>query len=563
MYKKCAGFLFFTIFLALFSANIFAESQPVIHSLIGTPNEIKSGQFVSFSVIATDPEGEELSYDWDFGDGTIGEGLNPKHVFTLPDKKTSETYKTKLTVKNSSGLSSSKTIDIKISEADFTIDIVQPDSQSLLEKTQKISLKTRLLDNKGVVIPDAKVTTVEAKLGDQAKYIELRKIEDNAFGTDIAIGPEIGDVEYLFLRASANVSESIKTTQTAVLLKFKKPPIEAKITIIPREIFPNSKIDLVRIELKYPDGKPVKKAEIKATLNGTPLEFKEFDTFYEAKNVGYVVKEDKIAVEVSEAKDSFGNLLKNFKQEFEIVGSDIDFKVGFEHPKEADSIAPGQKISFIAKIEYNFPTDAQNTAIELIGNEGLKLTDFKYDEELKKFIAEYTVPVNIDYGKELNFKLRATTKKDGQTKKSNNSINLIVSNKFVMKILQATEKEIRIELLYPTQIEKVEAEEVSATLKVKDIEYALKFRKQADGSFSAPLSFTLPSGNQEIKLSLGPEYGFAEQSQTINVESSLAKSFLTIGITIIALAVVLGIGAFAFLRMKKKPVEKPRETTIW
>ncbi|MDO8627286.1 MAG: hypothetical protein Q7K42_02370, partial [Candidatus Diapherotrites archaeon] len=75
--------------------------------------------------------------------------------------------------------------------------------------------------------------------------------------------------------------------------------------------------------------------------------------------------------------------------------------------------------------------------------------------------------------------------------------------------------------------------------------------------------FTLPSGNQEIKLSLGPEYGFAEQSQAINVESSLAKSFLTIGITIIALAVILGIGAFAFLRMKKKPVEKPRETTIW
>ena len=33
---------------------------------------------------STDPDGDELNYSWDFGDGATGEGMNPSHSFDEP-----------------------------------------------------------------------------------------------------------------------------------------------------------------------------------------------------------------------------------------------------------------------------------------------------------------------------------------------------------------------------------------------------------------------------------------------------------------------------------------------
>ncbi|MFN8572340.1 MAG: PKD domain-containing protein [Gemmatimonadaceae bacterium] len=39
------------------------------------------GSSIQFSVAATDPEGQPLTYDWDFGDGAHGSGASPTHAY--------------------------------------------------------------------------------------------------------------------------------------------------------------------------------------------------------------------------------------------------------------------------------------------------------------------------------------------------------------------------------------------------------------------------------------------------------------------------------------------------
>jgi hypothetical protein len=44
----------------------------------------KSGQSLTFSALAAVSAKPVLVYFWDFGDGTIGAGQNPSHVYAAP-----------------------------------------------------------------------------------------------------------------------------------------------------------------------------------------------------------------------------------------------------------------------------------------------------------------------------------------------------------------------------------------------------------------------------------------------------------------------------------------------
>ncbi|MCM8778659.1 MAG: PKD domain-containing protein, partial [Candidatus Omnitrophica bacterium] len=53
-----------------------------------------------------DPDGDVLSYFWDFGDGTKGEGVKVKHSYTQPG-----TYSVILTVRDNSGTRCDSAVD--------------------------------------------------------------------------------------------------------------------------------------------------------------------------------------------------------------------------------------------------------------------------------------------------------------------------------------------------------------------------------------------------------------------------------------------------------------------
>jgi PKD repeat protein len=63
----------------------------------------------------TDPNNDKLTYEWDFGDGTTGEGIRVSHTYTQPNN-----YDVKLIVTDDSGLACSTSVDftlVRINEA--------------------------------------------------------------------------------------------------------------------------------------------------------------------------------------------------------------------------------------------------------------------------------------------------------------------------------------------------------------------------------------------------------------------------------------------------------------
>ena len=64
---------------------------------------------VDFTGEATDPEGEALTYEWAFGDGTTATGQNVSHTYQNPG-----TFTAKLTVTDARGAKGSDTVQIKV-----------------------------------------------------------------------------------------------------------------------------------------------------------------------------------------------------------------------------------------------------------------------------------------------------------------------------------------------------------------------------------------------------------------------------------------------------------------
>jgi PKD repeat protein len=58
---------------------------------------------------STDPQGQTLTYAWDFGDGNTGSGVAPTHTYTALG-----TYTVKLTVTNTSSLSNTATVQVVV-----------------------------------------------------------------------------------------------------------------------------------------------------------------------------------------------------------------------------------------------------------------------------------------------------------------------------------------------------------------------------------------------------------------------------------------------------------------
>lgn len=93
------------------TVRINPNQPPVISEARATPNPGYTGQTITFTASATDPEGHPITYEWDFGDGEMASGPNPTtiHIYTRVDR-----FPASLTVRDPYGGSDMRKFNVEI-----------------------------------------------------------------------------------------------------------------------------------------------------------------------------------------------------------------------------------------------------------------------------------------------------------------------------------------------------------------------------------------------------------------------------------------------------------------
>jgi PKD repeat protein len=85
------------------------NNPPVIESIAADPSSGDAPLEVALSVTASDPDGDELSYEWDFGDGETSTEEDPTHTYSDPG-----TYEAEVTVSDGEAeVSDSATVTVE------------------------------------------------------------------------------------------------------------------------------------------------------------------------------------------------------------------------------------------------------------------------------------------------------------------------------------------------------------------------------------------------------------------------------------------------------------------
>jgi glucose/arabinose dehydrogenase len=124
-----------------------STNRPPIAAISANKTSGSSPLSVTFSSSgSSDPDGNTLSYEWNFGDGTTTSSANPSHTFT---SSSSKGFTVTLTVKDGKGLSDSKSIVISINNTAPSVKITTPTNNSKYTLTgpTSYSLKATVTDN--------------------------------------------------------------------------------------------------------------------------------------------------------------------------------------------------------------------------------------------------------------------------------------------------------------------------------------------------------------------------------------------------------------------------------
>ncbi len=110
-----------------------AANRPPVAQAAGTPLSGTAPLAVGFSSAgSSDPDGDTLSYSWQFGDGTPNStAANPSHTYTTPG-----TYTATLTVNDGKGNSDSKTVAVEVRSAGAETLTFTPEADTWVDATR-------------------------------------------------------------------------------------------------------------------------------------------------------------------------------------------------------------------------------------------------------------------------------------------------------------------------------------------------------------------------------------------------------------------------------------------
>ncbi len=100
-------------FVLILVSDVFAENERPVADFSADNEDVFAGETVNFDGSGSyDSDGEIVNYNWDFGDGTTGTGINPFHIYNTPGG-----YEVTLTVTDDDGATDADDLVITVFDA--------------------------------------------------------------------------------------------------------------------------------------------------------------------------------------------------------------------------------------------------------------------------------------------------------------------------------------------------------------------------------------------------------------------------------------------------------------
>ena len=122
---------------------VYAPSAGAPHA-VATATPVAGGKPLNVALSAagwTDPEGQALTYSWDFGDSTTGTGVSPNHIYTDPGS-----YHAVVTAEDPDGHTDDASVDVEVFDSPPTPSIDSPADESTYHDGDTISLSGSATD---------------------------------------------------------------------------------------------------------------------------------------------------------------------------------------------------------------------------------------------------------------------------------------------------------------------------------------------------------------------------------------------------------------------------------
>ncbi|MFJ7243424.1 ThuA domain-containing protein [Kitasatospora sp. NPDC098652] len=202
----------------IYRIDYVSGKQAPLAKASATPDSGQPPLDVAFSSAGSvDPNGEALTYLWDFGDGSTSTDANPTHTYT--DKGT---FKARLTVTNASGKSAAITVPVAVGVVRPTVRFTSPPDGGFFGWGDSVSYTVEVTDPDGGPVDCAKVKVSPALGHDHTHTHETGQFTgcSGTFTTNSSGHGEFADI-YMVLTADY-ISPNGLTGTTSIMLQPKR-----------------------------------------------------------------------------------------------------------------------------------------------------------------------------------------------------------------------------------------------------------------------------------------------------------------------------------------------------
>ncbi|GGT14669.1 glycosyl hydrolase [Streptomyces tanashiensis] len=144
----------------IYRIDYVAGNRAPLAKAVGSPDSGQAPLNTTFSAEgSSDPDGDAITYKWDFGDGTTGVGVKPSHSYTA-----NGTYTARLTVTDPGGKTGTANVTVTVGNARPKVTLNTPVNGGFLSLGDTISYTVNVVDPEDGTIDCSKVK-VTAALG--------------------------------------------------------------------------------------------------------------------------------------------------------------------------------------------------------------------------------------------------------------------------------------------------------------------------------------------------------------------------------------------------------------